>query len=51
MVIKVEVFVSDRYITGLVLGEGGFGITYKARDLKTGGIRAIKEYAPADISR
>ncbi len=41
----------SRYITGLVLGEGGFGITYKARDLKTGGIRAIKEYAPADISR
>lgn len=41
---------NNRYIIGKVLGEGGFGITYKACDLKGGGICAIKEYAPAGMS-
>lgn len=37
---------NGRYIVGKVLGEGGFGITYKACDLNGGGICAMKEYAP-----
>lgn len=38
-----------RYIVGRVLGMGGFGIIYKARDLETGTTCAIKEYAPLEI--
>lgn len=35
-----------KYIIGKTLGEGGFGITYKAVDLVNGGICCIKEYVP-----
>jgi putative non-specific serine/threonine protein kinase len=35
-----------KYIIGRTLGEGGFGITYKAVDLVNGGICCIKEYVP-----
>ncbi len=40
----------NRYIVGVALGVGGFGITYKCLDTKLGGICAIKEYFPANIA-
>lgn len=36
-----------RYIVGMTLGVGGFGITYKCFDTKIGGICAVKEYFPS----
>ena len=39
----------DRYVIGRILGEGGFGITYKAYDLEHGTLCAMKEYAPVSI--
>jgi serine/threonine protein kinase len=40
----------SRYIVGVALGVGGFGITYKCLDIKIGGICAIKEYFPANFA-
>lgn len=40
----------NRYIVGVALGVGGFGITYKCLDIKIGGICAIKEYFPASYA-
>ena len=39
-----------RYLLGKTLGQGGFGITYAACDLKTGERVAIKEYYPATLA-
>ncbi|MBQ4159470.1 MAG: serine/threonine protein kinase, partial [Clostridia bacterium] len=39
-----------RYIVGVALGVGGFGITYKCLDTKIGGVCAIKEYFPANFA-
>lgn len=41
---------NERYIVGKVLGQGGFGITYKAYDTFQNQIVAIKEYMPSDYS-
>lgn len=37
---------AGKYITGRVLGQGGFGITYIAQDYKTKKLVAMKEYLP-----
>jgi len=37
---------AGQYIIEKVLGQGGFGITYKAKDYKTGQSVAIKEFFP-----
>lgn len=40
---------AGRYIIGLVVGVGGFGITYKAYDAKLDMVVAIKEFYPSGI--
>lgn len=44
--LKPMTIVAERYVIGKVLGAGGFGVTYKAKDLLTEDICAIKEYFP-----
>src|SRR5262249_51780612 len=39
-----------RYVTGRVLGQGGFGITYLAFDLQQSRRVAIKEYFPQAVA-
>ena len=41
---------AGRYLVGRALGQGGFGITYVARDLTAGRLVAIKEYLPEGIA-
>ncbi len=42
---------NNRYIVGRVLGKGGFGITYIAKDTMTNNICAIKEYMPSEYAQ
>ncbi|MCR4780241.1 MAG: protein kinase [Ruminiclostridium sp.] len=42
--------VGGRYITGRVLGKGGFGMTYKAYEPGRGRLVTIKEYYPEGIA-
>ena len=44
--IKSGRLIDERYYIGSVLGQGGFGITYKAFDVDLERILAIKEYYP-----
>ena len=41
---------NGRYIVGRVLGQGGFGITYLAWDMKLQAKVAVKEFMPNDIA-
>ncbi len=38
-----------RYVLGKTLGQGGFGITYQAYDLRMNNTVAVKEYFPSSI--
>ena len=38
----------NRYYIGRVLGQGGFGVTYLARDMRLGRPVAVKEYLPTE---
>jgi serine/threonine protein kinase len=50
MTLPVGTVLDERYMTGRVLGIGGFGVTYVAKDTQIGAIRAIKEYFPAALA-
>lgn len=41
--------IADRYVIGVSVGSGGFGITYKAWDSVLAKVVAIKEYYPAGL--
>ena len=41
---------NGRYIIGRTLGQGGFGITYTARDHQTGQLVAVKEFFPDSMA-
>lgn len=45
------VLLQKKYLVGCELGAGGFGITYKAKDMPSGKLCCIKEYFPAEIVR
>ncbi len=42
---------NDRYMVGKVLGRGGFGITYIAKDIINNSFCAIKEYMPTEYAK
>ena len=48
--LRKESILDGRYIIQDVIGQGSFGITYKALDYPTDDIVAIKEYFPAAMS-
>ncbi len=49
--LPVGTVLKQRYYLGKLLGEGGFGITYKAYDLKKQSMCCVKEYAPNGLCR
>ena len=50
MALPAGTILNGRYILGRTLGQGGFGITYVAKDHKTGNLVAVKEYFPETLA-
>ena len=48
--LKPKTELKDRYVVGIALGQGGFGITYIGFDKVLQNRVAIKEYFPSDIA-
>ena len=48
-VLPPGIILKGQYLTGLFLGQGGFGITYRAYDLVNNRAVALKEYYPAGM--
>ena len=46
LVLTPGAMLSERYMIGKVLGQGGFGATYLGQDVKLSTRVAIKEYLP-----
>ncbi|MCR4892494.1 MAG: YARHG domain-containing protein [Lachnospiraceae bacterium] len=46
LALRRDAVLQGKYIVGDILGQGGFGITYKAVDRKSGQLVALKEYLP-----
>lgn len=49
--IEPFILLNNKYLTGRVLGKGGFGITYLAQNIENGKLCCIKEYMPAEYSK
>lgn len=47
--LSVNTILAGKYLVGPVLGQGGFGITYKGYDLNLETYVAIKEYFPVEL--
>lgn len=50
MALPAGTVLNKRYLTGRVLGQGGFGITYVAKDLHSRTLVAVKEYLPVSMA-
>lgn len=49
--LQPRTMLSGRYVIGMPLGRGGFGITYKAYDLYTSSCVAVKEFFPKGYTK